>query len=76
MKNVLAKTYKIKVIQYSKYKPSCSMVFSHFSALECLVKSLFVFGSKKFFNCNFYVCYRLKLSTTKELGHRTKQIVV
>jgi hypothetical protein len=31
-KILLAKTYKIKVIQYSEYRPSCLMVFTHFSA--------------------------------------------
>jgi hypothetical protein len=33
IKTSLAKTYKIKVIQYSKYKPSCSMVFTHFQPI-------------------------------------------
>jgi hypothetical protein len=41
-----------------------------------MVKLLFIFGSKKFFNRNFHIRYRLKLFTTKELGRRTKQIVV
>jgi hypothetical protein len=44
--------------------------FSQF--LQCLVKPLFIFESKKLFNRNFNVRYRLKFFTTKELGYRTK----
>jgi hypothetical protein len=62
--------FKIQALMFIGFHPFFSQFF------ECLVKSLFIFGSKKFFNPNFHVRYRLKLFAMKELGHRMKQIVI
>jgi hypothetical protein len=74
MKNVLAKTYKIKLIQYSKYKPSCSMVFIHFSANSLMPGTTTLYlWKQKYLQPRLPRPLQIEIFTTKELGHRTKE---